>query len=168
MDLDQIIEEIYDSGGGGGYGGYSEPPRKDFAPMSNKGGYNNPYQSGGTFGNLTEPPPDAPASLPWPLQTITVDLADSFVYLMAGINKMVQCIKQNPSLDKEAKKDLVEMYKKSKEALAIIKDIGLSVNKLNLAGQQPSQNPIPNTPDQRINPHTVPNINQTIAIKLPT
>ena len=32
MDLDKIIEEIYD-GGGGNYPAYSDPPRKDFAPM---------------------------------------------------------------------------------------------------------------------------------------
>lgn len=166
MDLKEIIEEIY-NGGGGSYPAHSEPPRKDFAPMSTRGGYNNPYQSGGSFGNLTEPPPDAPASLPWPLQTITTDYADSFVYLMAGMSKMIQCIKQNPTLSKESKVELVEMYKKSKHALKLIKDVGLQINKLNIANQQPSQNPIPNTPDQRINPNTIPSINTTIAIKLP-
>jgi hypothetical protein len=167
MHLDKIIEEIYD-GGGGNYPAYSDPPRKDFAPMSNRSGYTNPYQAGGQVGNLTEPPPDAPASLPWPLQTVTTDFADSFVYLMTGINKMVQCIKQNPTLPKDAKKDLVDLYKKSNEALKIIKEVGISINKLNLAGAQPSQNPIPNTPDQRINPNAVPSINTTIAIKLPS
>jgi hypothetical protein len=166
MDIDQIIEEIWDSGGGN-YPAYSDPPRKDFAPSSDKSGYTNPYQAGGTYGNLTEPPPDAPASLPWPLQTITVDLADSFVYLMTATSKMVQCSRQNPSLSKEAKKDLIEMYKKSKQALALIKDVGTKINNLNMAAQQPSQNPVPNTPDQRINPNSVPNINTTIAIKLP-
>ena len=166
MDLNKIIEEIY-NGGGGNYPAYSEPPRKDFAPMSNKSGYTNPYQSNAVYGNLTEPPPDAPASLPWPLQTVTTDFADSFVFLMAGINKMVQCIKQNPTLPKDSKKDLIELYKKSNQALKILKDVGLSINKLNMADQQPAQNPIPNTPDQRINPNSIPNINTTIAIKLP-
>jgi hypothetical protein len=166
MDFDQIIEEIYDSGGGS-YSASSEAPRKDFAPMSSKAGYNNPYQRDGVYGNLTEPPPDAPESMPWPLQTVTTDVADSFVYLMTAMNKMSQCVKQNPSLTKEAKKELLELYKKSKQALGLLRDVGLSINKLNIAGAQPSQNPIPNTPDQRINPGSIPNINTTIAIKIP-
>jgi hypothetical protein len=166
MKINDIIEEVWDSGGGY-YPAYSDPPRKDFAPASNSSGYTNPYQNGGEAGNLTEPPPDAPASMPWPLQTVTVDLADSFVYLMTAISKMVQCSKQNPTLNKESKAELIEMYKKSKKALALIKDVGTTIHKLNLAGQQPAQNPIPNTPDQRINPNSIPNINTTIAIKLP-
>jgi hypothetical protein len=166
MDLEEIIEEIY-NGGGGSYGAYSEPPRKDFAPMSNSGGYNNAVQRGGTAGDLTEPPPDAPVSWPWPLQTVTTDFADSFVYLMTGINKMTQCIKKNPSLSKEAKRELIELYKRSNQALKIIKQVGVSLHKLNIGGEQPSQNPIPNTPDQRVNPNSVPSINTTVAIKLP-
>jgi hypothetical protein len=86
---------------------------------------------------------------------------------MAAMTKLTQCVKQNPALNKEAKKELIDMYKKSKYALKLIKEVGLSINKLNLAGQQPSQNPIPNTPDQRINPNTIPSINTTIAIKVP-
>lgn len=167
MDIDKIIEEVYDSGGGY-YPASSESPRKDFAPASNRSGYDNPYQSGGNYGAPVEPPPDAPASMPWPLQTITVDLADSFVYLMTAVSKMVQCSKQNPTLSKEAKHNLIEMYKKSKQALALIKDVGLSINKLNLADQQPSQNPVPNTPDQRVNSNSIPNVTgKVVAIKLP-
>jgi hypothetical protein len=168
MDLNKIIEEIYD-GGGGNYPAYSQPPRKDFAPMtgSKTGSYDYPYQNGGTAGDLTEPAPDGAVSWPWPLQTATTDFADSFVLLMTGISKMVQCVKQNPSLHKESKKDLIELYKKAKEALAIIKEVGMSLEKLNMAGPQPSQNPIPNTPDQRVNPSSIPSINTTIAIKVP-
>lgn len=167
MDLNKIVEEIY-NGGGGNYPAYSSPPRKDFAPMSGSktGGYDFPYQSGGSAGNLTEPAPDGPVSWPWPLQTVTTDFADSFVLLMTGINKMSQCIKQNPTLQKTAKQDLIELFKKSKQALNIIKEVGLSLEKLNLAGPQPTQNPIPNTPDQRVDPLSVPNINTTIAIKV--
>ena len=166
MDLNSIIEEIYDTRGGQ-YPAYSEAPRKDFAPMSNRSGYNNPYQSGGSFNQPTTPEPDSPESLPWPLQTLSVDIADSFVFLMSGMTKMTQCLKQNPTLDNESKKELLELYKKSKEALSLLKDIGLSVSKLNMAGPQPLQNPNQNTPDQRINPNTIPNPNVTIAIKLP-
>ena len=139
MDLHRIIEEVWNSGGGN-YPAYSEAPRKDFAPGSNKPGYAAPYQSNSTYGT-NEPPPDAPSSLPWPLQTVTID--------------------------KDAKEELVEIYKKSRNALNVLKEVGLSINRLNMAYPQPSQNPIPNTPDQRINPGAVPNINQTIAIKLP-
>lgn len=166
MDLNRIIEEIYDTGGGQ-YPAYSQPPRKDFAPMSNRSGYTNPYQSGGAFNQPVTPEPDSPESLPWPLQTLSTDIADSFVFLMAGMSKMIQCIKQNPTLDKESKEELLEIYKKSKLTLNALKDIGLSVSKLNMAAPQPSQNPIPNTPDQRINPDTIPNPSPTIAIKLP-
>jgi hypothetical protein len=167
MDLNKLVEEIYD-GGGGNYGAYSQPPRKDFAPMSMKNGYDYPYQNGGTAGDLTEPAPDSPVSWPWPLQTLPNDIGDSFVFLMTGMSKMSQCLKQNPSLHKDAKHELIELFKKSKQALKLLKEVGLSLEKLNIAGKQPSQNPIPNTPDQRINPHSIPSINTTIAIKLPS
>ena len=80
---------------------------------------------------------------------------------------MLQCIKQNPALHKDAKAKLIDMYKKSTQALDIIKEVGTSLEKLNMAAPQPSQNPNPNTPDQRVNPLSVPNINTTIAIRLP-
>lgn len=166
MNLNNIIEEIYNSGGGQ-YPAYSEPPRKDFAPMSNRSGYTNPYQSGGGSGNLTDSTPESPASLPWPLETLSVDIADSFVYLMSGMGKMSQCIKQNPTLKKESKQELLELYKKSKEALKILKDVGMAIEKLNLAKPQPPQNPLPKTNQQNIDPNSIPNINPTIAIKLP-
>jgi hypothetical protein len=168
MDLNGIIEEIYNSGGGG-YGAQSSPPRKDFAPMtgSKTGSYDYPYQNGGTVGDLTQPDPNSVVSWPWPLQTVTSDIADSFVLLMTGMSKMSQCIKQNPSLNKESKHELIEMFKKSKHALKLLKEIGFSLEKLNIAGPQPSQNPIPATPDQSINTKSVPSINTTIAIKVP-
>lgn len=166
MNLDKIIEEIYDSGGGY-YPAYSEPPRKDFAPMSNRGGYENPYQQGGVSEQPREQTPDRAPSLPWPLQTLGDDIADSFVFLAAGMSKMVQATKINPTLDKKSKEDLLELYKKSKMALNILKDIGLAINKLDLSKPQPIQNPVPMNPDQAIDPKTLPNPNPTIAIKLP-
>jgi len=169
MDFTKLVEEIY-NGGGGNYPAYNSPARKDFAPMSGSktGSYDYPYQNSGTAGDLTTPDPDSIVNFPWPLQTVTTDFADSFVLLMTGISKMSQCIKQNPSLQKTTKHDLIELFKKSKQALAIIKEVGLSLEKLNMSGPQPSQNPIPNTPDQRINPSSIPNINTTVVIKLPT
>jgi hypothetical protein len=167
MNLNDIIEEIYDSRGGQ-YPAYSTPPRKDFAPLSNKGGYANPYQQNAVYDVLTEPSPEAPLSMPWPLQTVSTDIADSFVYLMSGMSKIVQCLKQNPTLDKNAKKELVEIYKNSKQALMLLKDIGSSLHKMNLAGPQPAQNPIGKVADQVIDPKSLPNPSPTIAIKLPS
>ena len=166
MNLNQVIEEIYNSGGKS-FPAYSEPPRKDFAPTSSRGGYHSPYQQNAIYDTITEPQPDAPLSMPWPLQTVDTDIADSFVYLMAGMSKIVQCLKQNPSLDKNAKKELVEIYKKSKQALSLLKDVGMDISKLNIANPQPPQNPIPRTSDQVIDPKSLPNPSATIAIKLP-
>jgi hypothetical protein len=166
MNLDKIIEEIYDSGGGN-YPAYSEPPRKDFAPMSNRSGYENPYQRGGASEQPREQGPEGAPSMPWPLQTLNDDISDSFVFLTAGMTKMIQTVKLNPALDKEAKDELLDLYKKSKVALNLLKEIGLSVGKLNMAKPQPIMNPVPINPDQAIDPRSLPNPNPTIAIKLP-
>jgi hypothetical protein len=166
MNLNQIIEEVYSSGSGN-FPAYSSPPRKDFAPMSGRGGFHNAYQQNAVYDVLTEPQPESPLSMPWPLQTVGTDIADSFVYLMAGMSKIVQCLKENPSLDKESKKELVEIYKKSKQALSLLKDVGVDITKLNMSDKQPPQNPIPRTPDQRIDPKSLPNPSPMIAIKLP-
>jgi hypothetical protein len=166
MNLNKIIEEVYNSGGGN-YPAYSEPPRKDFAPMSNKSGYENPYQRGGASQQPTEEAPERAPSMPWPLQTLNDDISDSFVFLTAGMTKMIQTVKLNPALDKNAKAELLDLYKKSKVALNLLKEIGLSVGKLNMAKPQPVMNPVPINPDQAIDPRSLPNPNPTIAIKLP-
>lgn len=166
MNLEKIIEEVYNSGGGY-YPANSEAPRKDFAPMSNRGGYENPYQQGGATNLPQEETPDRAPSLPWPLQTLGDDIADSFVFLAAGMTKISQATKTNPTIDKASKNELLEMYKKSKMALTILKDIGLSIGKLNLAKPQPAMNPVPINPDLLVDPKTLPNSSPTIAIKLP-
>jgi hypothetical protein len=166
MNLNQIIEEIYDSGGGN-YPAYSEPPRKDFAPMSNRGGYENPYQRGGAHQQPTDQTLQGQPSMPWPLQTLNDDITDSFVFLTAAMTKMIQAVKGNPTLDKKMKEELLVLYKKSKVALNLLKEIGLSATDLNMARPQPVQNPVPINPDQAIDPKTLPNPNPMIAIKLP-
>jgi len=168
MNLNQIIEEIYDTGYGKTYPAYSSPPRKDFGPGSNSSGYSNPYQRDSVYGNLGDPNmPDGMPSMPWPLQTLSVDIADSFVYLASGMSKIYQCLKQNPTLDKKSKEQLLELYKQSKAALQIIKDVGMSIEKLNMSKPQPPQNPLELVGQQRPDSSSLPNINPTIAIKLP-
>jgi hypothetical protein len=168
MNLNEIIEEIYDTGYGKQYPAYSAPPRKDFGPNSNASGYSNPYQRDGVYGNLGDPSmPDGMPCLPWPLQTLSVDVADSFVFLASGMSKIYQCLKQNPSIDKKSKEELLEIYKQSKSALKIIKDIGMSIEKLNMSKPQPPQNPIDVAGQKRAESDSIPNINPTIAIKLP-
>ena len=164
MDLNEIIEEVYEKGGGG-YPAYSDPPRKDFAPMSMKGGYDTPYQQTGAAGAFTEPPPEAPVVYPWPMQTINSDLADGFVLIMAAANKIVQCVNANPALTDEQKTELVEFYKKLKQSMDLIKWVGLHLGVSNIAGPQPSQNPVP----APANPHpeSLPNKGNNIVIKLP-
>jgi hypothetical protein len=167
MEFNKIVEEIYNSGYGGQYPAYSEPPRKDFAPMSNKSGYDNPYRRDGAYGNLPEPQKEGTPSMPWPLQTLSGDISDSFVYLMSGMSKLIQCIKQNPVLDKDQKKEMIEIYKKAKVALSILKKIGISVDKFNMAKPQPVQDPTVPSHNMARDTDPLSNMRTTIAIKLP-
>jgi hypothetical protein len=170
MDLNQIIEEIYDSGYGKQYPAYNEPPRKDFAPMSNRSGYTNPYQKGGdNLGVLSKTENDTSPNMPWPLQTLESDIADSVVFLIEGIRKMKNCLDGNPILEKdpEKKDSLIQIFKASKKALDILSEVGKRIKKLDLAKPQPLQNPLVYQGQQNMDPNSLPNINPTIAIKLP-
>lgn len=164
MDFERIIEEIYDTGGKN-YPAYSQAPRKDFAPVSQSGNYAFPYQQGGSIGDVTEPPPDAPVSLPWPMQTVTTDLADGFVFVLTAANKMSSALKGNPTLKKEQAEKLVELFKKTKQALDLLKDVGTNIGKLNLANAQPSQNPVPRMGTDK--PYSQPSLQTGVLIKLP-
>lgn len=165
MDFKQLIEEIYDSGGGS-YPAYSEPPRKDFGPLSqSKGGYDNPYQQNSSVGNLAEIPPPSPISYPWPLQTVTTDLADGFVLIVSAADKMSNCIKNNPSITDQQKEKLLTFFKSTKQALDILKDVGLNFHKLNLAEPQPPMNPIPFSKQNK--PNVPPSNETSYRIKLP-
>jgi hypothetical protein len=163
--LEKIIEEVYDRGPAQ-YPAYNAPPRKDFAPIPTKDGYNYQNQRNFPTDNLTTPPPDASVAFPWPLQTIVDDLSDSFVYLMTGMSKIAQCIKNNPTLTPEQKSDLIQLYGKSKKAISLIKDVGLKIGEItNMAEQQPSQNPVFVPKDIPIN--SSPIQGNTIQIQLP-
>lgn len=160
MDLERIITEVYDTANKS-YPAYNAPARKDFVPQSTKNTPNFPYQR---QDDLTNPPPQSVPSLPWPLQTAVDDFADSFVLLSAGMSKISTCIKNNPSLSNKQKEELLELYKKAKKALVLIRNVGLRFNDIaNIAGVQPSQNPVP--PSEYKAPESDP-IKQTIKIRV--
>jgi hypothetical protein len=161
MDLEGMITEVYDTANKS-YPAYSSPARKDFVPNSARNTANYPYQRGQN--DLTNPPPESIPSIPWPLQTVVNDFADSFVFLASGMNKISSCLKNNPSLSSKQKEELIELYKMSKKALKNIRDVGYSITSIvNLASEQPSQNPVPHpeSPQAESQP-----IKQVIKIKV--
>ncbi len=165
MNLEKLIEEVYERGPQQ-YGAYQSAPRKDFAPLPTKDGYNYSYQQNHPSNNLTSPPPPASISYPWPLQTILDDLSDSYVCLLNASSKITDCVKNNPAITKEQKQRLFEFYKSSRQALEIVKNIGLEIGDIvNMAGQQPSQNPIPPQPAPKN--ETLPQAGNVLKIKLP-
>ena len=160
MNLENIITEIYDTATQQ-YPAYSSPARKDYVPQSARNTPNFPYQK---QNDLTNPPPESVPSIPWPLQTVVDDFADSFVYLATGMNKISSCLRNNPSLKKEQKEKLLELFKESKKALIKIRNVGSQlVDVVNMAGPQPSQNPVPQPVPP---PHESEPIKQTIKIRV--
>jgi hypothetical protein len=140
MNLEKIITEIYDTAPKQ-YPAYSSPARKDFLPQSARNTPNFPYQK---QDDLTNPPPESVPSIPWPLQTVVDDFADSFVYLATGMNKIASCLRNNPTLKSEQKENLLVLFKEAKKALVKIRNVGTKlVDTVNMAGPQPSQNPVP-------------------------
>ena len=125
------------------YGGTNELPRKDYQPYSSSSGYSYPYQQGG---NPMFPPtnrePDSIPSIPWPLETVTSDLADGFVYILSALKKLETTVKQNPTLSEKRKKLIGKYIKALKASLYIIKKVGKGIiNVVNL-----SKNPSPQYP----------------------
>ena len=120
--------------GGKQYTAYNEPPRKDFVPYSNKAGYNYPYQQNTSATPAPENAiPSHIPSIPWPLEGVTEDLSDSYIYLLTAGNKINQALKNNPSLSPPQRKDLKKYLKLCKDALDIIKNIGVNlINKSEL------------------------------------
>jgi len=145
MDLENLITEVYDTANKS-YPAYNSPPRKDFVPNSAKNTPNFPYQR---QDDVTNPPPESIPSIPWPLGTAIDDIADSFVFLATAMNKISMCVKHNPSLTANQREDMVLLFKKAKKALTIIKHVGYKLPTVaNIAGAQPSQNPLPNPPEK--------------------
>jgi hypothetical protein len=127
MKLEKVINETLTSiWSPKQYQATSMAPRKDFAPLNTQDGYNYPYQTQSPL-----PTPDVPsnktANIPWPLQTIDDDLADSYVYLLAAGQKIQTAIKNNPSLSKQQKLKMKVLLKNCKSALNLIKKIGFNI-----------------------------------------
>ena len=163
MDLETIISEVYDTANKS-YPAYSTPARKDFVPQSSKNTASYPYQQGMPQDDITNPPPESVPSLPWPLQTAVDDFADSFVFLATGMNKIASCAKNNPSISEKQREDLIKLYKLCKKALINIQEVGSVFERVsNLAGPQPSQNPVP--PSEYKGPETDP-MKQSIKIRV--
>jgi hypothetical protein len=62
---------------------------------------------------------------------------------------------------------MIEVYKKSKVALSILKKIGTSIDRFNLAKPQPLQDPTSPSQKQAVDDNSLSTMNTTIAIKLP-
>lgn len=148
MDLDKVLneainEDISTLWNNAHYGASSEAPRKDFVGFSTQDGYNFPYQHNAPpVFPPTEPQPEQTQSLPWPLQTVVDDLADSFVYLTAATNKIKTCLDQNAAISDNQKRLLEQLHNGAIKTLQNIKLIGdelLTVAPL--AGPLPSQTP---------------------------
>lgn len=144
MDLKKTLQESLDGlWNNRSYGGTNELPRKDYQPYSSSSGYSYPYQQGGnTMFPPTSPDPQNTPSVPWPLTTVTDDLADAFVYILSALKKMERCLKENPSLKPKQKNVLKKYIKFTKAALYIIRKIGKSIiDSVNLAKALPPQSP---------------------------
>jgi len=142
MDLGKVLEESLDGmWNNRQYGGKTEMARKDFQPYNSSSGYSFPYQSGG---NPTLPPtapgPENTPSIPWPLNTVTDDLSDGFVYLVSAVKKMQRCIDENPSLNDKQREVIGKMVKSINFSLKNIEKVGASVIMIaNLAEALPPQ-----------------------------
>lgn len=142
MDIETVLNEalngLYNNPN---YGGYSDAPRKDWGPQSNQQGYSFPYQTNHLFPS-TPPTPEQTPDMPWPLQTVTHDLADSFIYLLTAANKMENCLHLNTSLDKKTKIKLNNLINFSAKILAAIKKLDAKLTfELDLASSLEGVNP---------------------------
>ena len=140
---DIINEELGTLWNNARFGAASEAPRKDFVGFSNKDGYNFPYQHNAP--PVFPPTGDQPSQttdLPWPLQTVSDDLADSFVYMVAAVQKMKTCLDENAAISSNQKRQLKELLKLSQETLKNIRLIGDEILTVaQLAGPMPPQIP---------------------------
>jgi hypothetical protein len=144
MNLDEVLNEaVGDIWNNAHYGATSEEPRKDFVGFSTKDGYNFPYQHNAPpVYPPSEPQPPQTPDLPWPLQTVSDDIVDSFVYLVAAHNKMKTCLDQNPSLSKNQKTQLERLKIVTQKTLEHIKSIGENLLSVaDLAKPLPPQSP---------------------------
>lgn len=142
LDLDKILNEALDGlYNNPNYGGYSDAPRKDWGPQSNQQGYGFPYQKAPLF-PATAPPPEQTPDMAWPLQTVTQDLADSFINLLTAANKIENCLKLNTAINDKQRQKLDSLSKFSSKILGAIKKLDAELNfYMDLAGDIQGTNP---------------------------
>ena len=133
----KIIEELNSTWNPSQYPASSSAPRKDFVPFnkSDQPGYGK--QRGADFPQ-SSPTPLNPASMPYPLEHIVEDLADSFVYLETALKKISRCCKDNPTLKTKQKQKLLVLYKYGTNALKIIGKIGVNIQDIVDMAEQPT------------------------------
>jgi hypothetical protein len=126
MKINEIIEEmIGDSANIRTYSAYETPARKDFIPL-NKSDYSFSYQQNVQDGGTKLPSPPIKGTLPWPLETVVDDFADSYVYLYTIGQKINKAIVNNKALSKK-QKNLLKKY---------LKDITIMMQHIKLLGSK--------------------------------
>lgn len=163
MKFNSIVQEIYDTNINKTYPASSSAPRKDFAPISTKDGYHYPYQNTGAS-EMENPLPDNPITYPWELQTVSDDLSNSFVSLVAASQKIIAS-KNNPALDIKQKQQLIKALKFSRKILNAIKTVAFKIDDIaNIAVERTPE--IKMNASQNNNPSHLKRTE--VAIKLPT
>lgn len=163
MKFSSLVQELYNTNTGKLYSASSSAPRKDFAPISTKDGYDYPYQNNGAS-EMENPSPETPISYPWELQTVSDDLSEGFIRVLEATKK-INSSYQNPSLSTNQKQDLKTLLEISKKILGAIKKVAFKVDDIsNLALPTPPQ--VKMNSSENKNPS---NLNRSeVVIKLPT
>ena len=133
----KILKELNSTWNPSEYSASSTPPRKDFVPFNKRDQAGYGKQSNADFPQSAPVPPN-PASLPYPLETVIEDFADSYIYLLAGLKKISICCKHNKALNNRQKKDLLHFYKYGKKALHVISKIGMKIQDSANISSQPT------------------------------
>ena len=144
MNLNELLEESLDGmWNNRQYGATNESPRKDYQPTNSKDGYSFPYQSGSTsVFPPTAPTPENIPSIPWPLNTVTDDLADAFVYIISAVKKMHRCVEENPAPTAEQKEQIKKMIKALHGAVLRVEHVGAHIVEVSsLSKELPPQSP---------------------------
>lgn len=145
----KLLEELNSTWNPSEYSASSTPPRKDFVPFNKRDQAGYGRQNNVDFPQSSPVPPN-PSSLPYPLEHVVEDFADSYIYLTAALKKIALCCKHNKSLKDKQRKELMNYYTYGKKALNVISKIGMKIQDTATISTQP-------TPDA-----TVPTAKKTI------
>lgn len=163
MNFNKLVNEIYDTNVNKSYPASSSAPRKDFAPVSSRDGYHYPYQNNGAQ-DIEQPQSNNPISYPYPLQTVSDDLAQSFVFLLNATRKIVEA-QNNKALNVNQKNDLHKLKKFSLKLLDGIKKVAYKVDEVSDLGVEKTPE-IKMNASQNNNPNSLKQ--QEVSIKLPS